>query len=102
VVLCSSEVKPLVQSSRIRALGYFRENSKRTRFVKILCSAEKKIQNEMISLLNLITYEGRLISLWLYKENNKLFYIFPLSSTHTYDFVVLTSVTHPRTFFWLC
>jgi hypothetical protein len=23
-------------------------------------------------------------------------YIFPLSSTHTYDFVVLTSLTHPR------
>jgi hypothetical protein len=25
-----------------------------------------------------------------------LLYIFPLSSTHTYDFIVLTSLTHPR------
>jgi hypothetical protein len=25
-----------------------------------------------------------------------LLYIFPLSSTHTYGFVVLTSLTHPR------
>jgi hypothetical protein len=25
-----------------------------------------------------------------------LLYAFPLSSPHTYDFVVLTSVTHPR------
>jgi hypothetical protein len=25
-----------------------------------------------------------------------LLYIFPLSSTHTYDFHVLTSLTHPR------
>jgi hypothetical protein len=25
-----------------------------------------------------------------------LLYIFPLSSTHNYDFVVLTSLTHPR------
>jgi hypothetical protein len=25
-----------------------------------------------------------------------LLYIFPLSPTHTYDFVVLTSLTHPR------
>jgi hypothetical protein len=29
-------------------------------------------------------------------ENMYLFYIFPLSSTHTYDFVVLTSLTHSR------
>jgi hypothetical protein len=43
-------------------------------------------------------YEGRLISLWLYKENNKLrdwknvftLYIVP-GTPHTYDFVVLTS-----------
>jgi hypothetical protein len=41
---------------------------------------------------------------WLYKENNKVrgwndvftVHIPPLSSTHTYDFVVLTSLTHPR------
>jgi hypothetical protein len=45
---------------------------------------------------------GGLISLWLYKENNKLqdwnmylLYIFP-RAPHTYGFVVLTSLTHPR------
>jgi hypothetical protein len=46
---------------------------------------------------------GGLISLWLYKENNKLrdwknvftLHISPLAP-HTYDFVVLTSLTHPR------
>jgi hypothetical protein len=42
-----------------------------------------------------------LISLWLYKENNKLqdwknsIYIVPWAQ-HTYDFVVLTSLTHPK------
>jgi hypothetical protein len=47
-------------------------------------------------------YEG-LISLWLYKENNKLrdwknvFTLhIPPWDPHTYDFVVLTSLTHPR------
>jgi hypothetical protein len=49
-------------------------------------------------------YEGALISLWLYKENNKLrdwkkklftLHIPSLRSTHTYDFVVLTSFTLP-------
>jgi hypothetical protein len=46
---------------------------------------------------------GGLISLWLYKENNKLRdwkNIFTLHippwAPHTYDFVVLTSLTHPR------
>jgi hypothetical protein len=29
-------------------------------------------------------------------EKMYLLYIFPLSSTHTYEFVVLTSLTHPR------
>jgi hypothetical protein len=29
-------------------------------------------------------------------EEMYLLYIFPLSSTHTYDFVVLTYLTHPR------
>jgi hypothetical protein len=46
---------------------------------------------------------GGLISLWLCKENNKLrdwknvfaLHIPPWAS-HTYDFVVLTSLTHPR------
>jgi hypothetical protein len=46
---------------------------------------------------------GGLISLWLYKESNKLrdwenvftLHISPLAP-HTYDFVVLTSLTHPR------
>jgi hypothetical protein len=43
-----------------------------------------------------------LISLWLCEENNKLrhekmyLHIPPLSSTHTYDFVVVTSLTHQR------
>jgi hypothetical protein len=49
---------------------------------------------------------GGLISVWLHKENNKLYriekiyllYIFPLSSTHLwlYDFIVQTSLTQPR------
>jgi hypothetical protein len=46
---------------------------------------------------------GGLISLWLNKENNKLWdwkNVFTLHippwATHTYDFVVLTSLTHPR------
>jgi hypothetical protein len=46
---------------------------------------------------------GGLISLWLYKENNKLRdwkHVFtshiPPWDPHTYDFVVLTSLTHPR------
>jgi hypothetical protein len=50
----------------------------------------------------LSTYEG-LISLWLSKENNKLrdwknvFTLhIPPWAPHTYDFVVLTSLTHPR------
>jgi hypothetical protein len=42
-------------------------------------------------------YEGELISLWLYKENNKLqiekMYIY---MPHTYVFVVQTSLTDPR------
>jgi hypothetical protein len=46
---------------------------------------------------------GGMINLWLYKENNTLrdwknvftLYI-PLWAPHTYDFVVLTSLTHPR------
>jgi hypothetical protein len=44
-----------------------------------------------------------LISLWLYKENNKLRDLknvftlhIPPSAPHTYGFVVLTSLTHPR------
>jgi hypothetical protein len=46
---------------------------------------------------------GGLISLWLYKENNKLWdwkNIFTLHippwAAHTYDFLVLTSLAHPR------
>jgi hypothetical protein len=46
---------------------------------------------------------GGVISLWLYKENNKLrdwknvFTLhIPPWAPHTYDFVVLTSSTHPR------
>jgi hypothetical protein len=47
---------------------------------------------------------GRLVSLWLYKENKKLrdlkkmylLYIFPPRAPHTHNFVVLTSLTHPR------
>jgi hypothetical protein len=46
---------------------------------------------------------GELISLWLYKENNKLQdwkNIFTLHippwAPHTYDLVVLTSITYPR------
>jgi hypothetical protein len=52
---------------------------------------------------------GALISLWLYKENNKLrdwknvFTLhIPPWSPHTYDFVVPNSLTHPRKFFCLC
>jgi hypothetical protein len=49
------------------------------------------------------SYEAGLISLWLCKENKKLcdwkivftLYISP-RAPHTYDFVVLTSLTHPR------
>jgi hypothetical protein len=45
-----------------------------------------------------------LLSLWLYKENKlcnwkkktQLLYIFSLWAPHTYDFVVVTSLTHPR------
>jgi hypothetical protein len=51
----------------------------------------------------LLVIRGGLISLWLYKENNKLrdwtnvftLHILPWAP-HTYDFVVLTSLTHPR------
>jgi hypothetical protein len=51
-------------------------------------------------------YEGGgLISLWLYQENKKLRNwqnLFTLHIllwiAHTYDFVVLTSLTHPRKF----
>jgi hypothetical protein len=46
---------------------------------------------------------GGLISLWLYKENNKLrdwknIFILhiPPWAPHTYDFLVLNSLTHPR------
>jgi hypothetical protein len=46
---------------------------------------------------------GWLISLWLYKDNNKLWdwkNVFtlniPLWAPHAYDFVILTSLTHPR------
>jgi hypothetical protein len=48
-------------------------------------------------------YEWGLISLWLYKENNKLRdwkHVFTLHippwTPHTYDFVVVISLTHPR------
>jgi hypothetical protein len=48
-------------------------------------------------------YEGGLISFWLYEENNKLrdsknvFTLhIPPWAPHTYDFVVLTSLIHPR------
>jgi hypothetical protein len=48
-------------------------------------------------------YTKGLISLWLYKVNNKLrvgkmylLYVFPPWAPHAYDFVVLTSLTHPR------
>jgi hypothetical protein len=59
----------------------------------------------LLSLLKKTEYEGgaRLISLWLYKENNKqrdrknIFTVqIPPWAPHTYDFVVLTSLTHPR------
>jgi hypothetical protein len=50
-----------------------------------------------------------LISLWLYKENNKLrdwrnvFTLhIPPWAPHTYDFVVLTSLTHPRKIVLCC
>jgi hypothetical protein len=53
--------------------------------------------------LRSLKYKGGLISLWLYKENNKLWdwknvFILhiPPWAPHTYDFVVLTSLTHPR------
>jgi hypothetical protein len=56
-----------------------------------------------------IQLRGGLISLWLYKENNKLrdwknvFTVHtPPWSPHTYELFVLTSLTHPRKFFWLC
>jgi hypothetical protein len=47
---------------------------------------------------------GGLIRLWLYKENKKLrdlkkmylLYIFSPRAPHTHNFVVLTSLTHPR------
>jgi hypothetical protein len=37
-------------------------------------------------------YEGGLISLWLYKENNKLLDLKNVFTLH----IVLTSLTHPR------
>jgi hypothetical protein len=43
--------------------------------------------------------QGGLVSPWLYKENNKLQdwkNVFTLWVPHTYDFIVLTSLTHPR------
>jgi hypothetical protein len=50
-----------------------------------------------------VNYERELLSLWLYKENNKLrdwknvFTLhIPPWAPHTYDFVVLTSLTFPR------
>jgi hypothetical protein len=51
-----------------------------------------------------VDMRGKMISFWLYKDNNKLrdwknvftLHIPPLSSTHTYDFFVLTSLAHPR------
>jgi hypothetical protein len=52
---------------------------------------------------SLLCVRRGLRSLWLYKENNKLrdwkkiFIVhMPFWGTHTYDFVVLTSLTHPR------
>jgi hypothetical protein len=57
-------------------------------------------RNEWIPLCYI---RGGLISLWLYKENNKLRdwkNVFPLHippwAPLTYDLVVLTSLTHPR------
>jgi hypothetical protein len=55
--------------------------------------------NIQLRFIHWTNYEGGLIILWLYKENNKLrdckneFTYSPLSSTRTYNFVVLT---HPR------
>jgi hypothetical protein len=48
-----------------------------------------------------------LTSLWFYKENNKLrdlkhVFTYFLSAPHTYDFVVLTSSTHPRKNYFGC
>jgi hypothetical protein len=61
------------------------------------------IQVNPIHLKMCLIYEGGLLSLWLYKENNKLLNwkkVFTLHippwAPHTYDFVVLTSLTHPR------
>jgi hypothetical protein len=58
---------------------------------------------EIMTTLKHLSYKGGLISLWLYKENNKLrdwknvftLYI-PPWAPRTYDFVVLTSLTQPR------
>jgi hypothetical protein len=50
-----------------------------------------------------VVWGGGLLSLWLYKENNKLLdwkNVFTLHippwAPQTYDFIVLTSLTHPR------
>jgi hypothetical protein len=48
-----------------------------------------------------ITYMRGLIGLWLYKENNKLrdwkmYLRIPPWAPHAYNFVALTSLTHPR------
>jgi hypothetical protein len=62
----------------------------------------------MTALLAFLAYyKGGLICLWLYKEKTsygikKMYlYIPPPNSRHTYDFVVVTSLTHPRKIIWL-
>jgi hypothetical protein len=51
---------------------------------------------------DLLLYERELISLWLYKATRMKKYISstysppPPRAPHTYGFVVITSITHPR------
>jgi hypothetical protein len=57
----------------------------------------------------MLEIRGGLISIWLYKETKNLWdwkkHIYSTYSPwgpHTYDFVVLTSLTHPRKIILLC
>jgi hypothetical protein len=53
-------------------------------------------------------YMRWLISIWLYKKKQAtglkkyIFFTYSPWAPHTYVFLVLTSLTHPEKFFWLC
>jgi hypothetical protein len=79
-------------------------HSKKTNQQEHISSSNIWVKGKMEFRLWSFTIRKRgLISLWLYKENNKLrdwknvFTLhIPPWAPHTYDFVILTSLTHPR------